>query len=256
MSGHSKWSTIRRAKEAKDFKKGQTYTKLTKQIIDAARSGDDPGLNFKLRMAIQKAKEANMSSDTIQNAIKKGAGKDVNAALYEQVEYEAYGPGGSMILIDALTDNRNRTVSNLRTILEKNGGTFVSAGAISWQFKVYGNIVIRMSTPDNSKESAWNKVTKQAIAGREDEFELEMLEIEGVLDIGYENELAYILTAADKLDSVRKYCEQANYEIVSAELIKVPNETVKVDDDTDDKVHHLVSLLEEDEDVENIWINI
>ena len=140
MSGHSKWSTIKHKKGALDAKRGKLFTKLSKEIIVAAREGSDPEMNFRLRLAIQNAKASNMPSDNIERSIKKGSGEDTSGATYEEITYEGYGPGGTAFILQALTDNKNRTAAEVRSCFSKNGGNLAESGAVSWNFETKGVI--------------------------------------------------------------------------------------------------------------------
>ena len=150
MSGHSKWSTIKHQKAATDARRGQLFTKLTKEIIVAARQGGaDPDMNFRLRMAMQKAKDSNMPSDNVARAVKRGAGDGSEQDSMSEIVYEGYGPGGTAILLQALTDNRNRTGSEVRTTFTKAGGNLAEVGAVSWQFRQKGVIVVEAEHDKN-----------------------------------------------------------------------------------------------------------
>ena len=142
MSGHSKWSTIKHKKGALDAKRGKLFTKLSKEIIVAAREGSDPEMNFRLRLAIQNAKDSNMPSDNIERSIKKGSGEDTGGAIFEEITYEGYGPGGTAFILQALTDNKNRTAAEVRSCFSKNGGNLAESGAVSWNFETKGVIDI------------------------------------------------------------------------------------------------------------------
>ena len=149
MSGHSKWSTIKHGKAVSDARRGQLFTKLSKEIIVAARQGGaDPEMNFQLRMAVQRAKDGNMPADTIERAVKRGSGEGAGGEQMAEVVYEGYGPGGTAILLQALTDNKNRTVSDVRSTFSKIGGNLAQAGAVAWQFEQKGVVVVEADTDE------------------------------------------------------------------------------------------------------------
>ena len=149
MAGHSKWAQIKRQKAANDAKRGQLYTKLGREITVSARDGGgDPEMNFRLRLAIQRAKDANMPADTIERAVKRGSGELEDGARLEDINYEGYGPGGAALFIEALTDNRNRTVAELRNVLTRGGGNLGESGSVAWMFDTRGQIIIELNEGD------------------------------------------------------------------------------------------------------------
>lgn len=268
MSGHSKWSQIRRQKGANDVKKGQIYTKIAKQIAMAVKqSGADPNLNFSLKMAIGKAKSVNMPSDSIEKAIKKALGDDKNASIIETVTYEAYGFAGATLLVDALTDNRNRTAADVRLVIEKHGGRLVEAGGISWQYETLG-LITMTSESEAEKKTRLNKKWNDVIEVRKiptdkatlEEFEIQVIDLEGVIDFSSELEdnlyVISIYTQLDKLDAVRKGIEALGYDVEQAEIIKRATTEVELSDADKEKNQHLIEMIEENEDVDAIWTNI
>ena len=254
MSGHSKWSTIKRKKGINDAKKGALFTQISKQITHAARSSGDPNLNFLLRIAIQKAKEANMSSENIERAIKKGTGEDKTSAMIESVEYAGL-MGPVSILIDTLTDNRNRTIAEIRTILDKNGGTVVESGAVSWQYSSKGLMSLPFD-PNYKDNKSWNDKDKTMPVKDLDEFIEVLLEVDGVEDVQQEGDKVYVYTDFDKLDNVRKSIEVKSYTISSFEIVKVANSPIDITEDEQENLGTIIDLLEENEDVSNVWVNI
>ena len=162
MSGHSKWSTIKHKKGALDAKRGKLFTKLSKEIIVAAREGSDPEMNFRLRLAIQNAKASNMPSDNIERSIKKGSGEDTSGATYEEITYEGYGPGGTAFILQALTDNKNRTAAEVRSCFSKNGGNLAESGAVSWNFETKGVIDVN-ADKDSVEEISMEGIDAGAI---------------------------------------------------------------------------------------------
>ena len=232
MSGHSKWSTIKREKGAKDAARGAVFTKLGNMIAMAARSGTDPETNFALRLAIDKAKSANMPGANIQRSIDRV--KDKNAAVLQEVLYEGYGPGGVAILVEVATDNINRTWPEVRLAFSKHGGNIAEKGAVAFQFDRRG--VIRVGAVG-------------------DDFVLEALEA-GATDVQEENGESLVYTEATELAKVRDALKAAEFTITEAELTYVPNTTVPVmDADTAGKIMRLMDALDDIDDVTNTHVN-
>jgi YebC/PmpR family DNA-binding regulatory protein len=238
VSGHSKWATIRRKKGAADAKRGQLFSKLSRAIIVAAREGGpDPDGNLALANAIEKAREASMPKDTIERAIARGAGAGTEGDAYEHVTYEGYGPGGVAILVEALTDNRNRTASDVRHVFTKNDGNLGTAGAVAWQFERKGVILVEGAGAD------------------EDELTLAAADA-GAEDVLPDGSGFQVTTAPDELGAVRASLETAGVAIESAELTMVPKTTVEVADDAvARKLLRLVDALEDNEDVQGVYAN-
>lgn len=226
MSGHSKWSTIKRQKGAKDAARGAMFTKLGNAIAIAARSGADPETNFALRLAIDKAKAANMPSANIERAIQRVS--DKNAAQLTEVMYEGYGPGGVAILVECATDNVNRTYPDVRLAFSKHGGNLAEKGAVAFQFDRKGMIRVR---------------------GKGDELLLQALDA-GAEDVQEEGEESVIYTEPTQLAKVRDGLREAGVEILEAELTYVPNATVEVaDKETAGKIMRLMDALDDVEEV-------
>ncbi|MFH1847960.1 MAG: YebC/PmpR family DNA-binding transcriptional regulator [Candidatus Omnitrophota bacterium] len=235
MSGHSKWASIKHKKAATDSKRGKLFTKLIREITSAAKSGGDPEKNPALRTAIQKAKDANMPQDNVDRAVKRGTG-ELPGVNYESVTYEGYGQGGVAIIIEALTDNKNRTSSEVRSIFSKKGGNMAGAGSVSWIFEKKGYFVIDKSAIGEDK----------------------LMGI--VLDAGAEDMVAEDTTYAVKslpadFDRVRSALESNNIKIESAEITMVPKSTIKLAGDDAKHVLSLVSALEDQDDVQNVYAN-
>jgi len=232
MSGHSKWSTIKRQKGAKDAARGAVFTKLGNGIAIAARGGTDPNTNFSLRLAIDKAKEANMPATNIQRSIDRV--KDKSAAQLEEVTYEGYGPGGVAIIVECATDNLNRTYPEVKAAFSKHGGNIAEKGAVAFQFDRKG--VIRIS-------ASGDEILLQALdAGAEDALE--------------EDDETVIYTAPTDLAKVRQALEANSLDITEAELTYVPNTTVEVSDkETAGKFMRLMEALEDLDDVSNTYVN-
>lgn len=236
MSGHSKWSTIKRAKGANDAKRGALFTKLSREIIQAARQGGgDPAMNFKLRLAVQRAKAANMPHDNIERAIAKATGAASEDNL-DEITYEGYGPGGTAILVSALTDNRNRTVSEIRHQFSRAGGSLGESGSVAWQFEAKGIITV----PVNSKDP--EELALQAIdAGAED------VELQG--------DVVEVRTDPSSLEAVRKALESAGLEVENADFAMVPRVTVELDEKAAHQALRLIEALEDLEDVQRVYSN-
>lgn len=232
MSGHSKWSTIKRQKGAKDAARGALFTKLGNAIAIAARSGTDPEMNFSLRLAIDKAKAANMPAANIQRSIDRV--KDKDAAQLQEVMYEGYGPGGVAILVEAATDNVNRTLPDVRLAFTKHGGNLAEKGAVAFQFDRRGLIRAK---------------------GKGDEFMLQALDA-GASDVEEDGEESVIYTDPSDLAKVRDDLKSAGVEISEAELTFVPNNTIEITDkDTAGKIMRLMDALEDVDDVQNTHVN-
>lgn len=232
MSGHSKWSTIKREKGAKDAARGAVFTKLGNAIAMAARSGTDPETNFSLRLAMDKAKAANMPSANIQRAIDRI--KDKDAAVLQEVLYEGYGPGGVAILAEVATDNLNRTYPLVRLAFSKHGGNIAEKGAVAFQFEHKGMIRVQATGDD---------LLLQAIDA-------------GAEDVQEEGRESVVYTAATDLAKVRDALKAAGLEITEAELTYVPNNTVEVTDAaTAGKIMRLMDALDELDDVSNTHVN-
>ncbi|MBI5144070.1 MAG: YebC/PmpR family DNA-binding transcriptional regulator [Candidatus Omnitrophica bacterium] len=235
MSGHSKWATIKHKKAATDAKRGQLFTKLIKEVTVAARGGGNPETNPRLRVAIERAKEASMPQDNIERAIKKGTGQ-LEGVSYEDVTLEGYGPGGIAIYIEALTDNKNRTTSEVRTIFAKKGGNMAGAGSVSWMFEKKGYIVVSKKTIDEDKLMG---IVLDA----------------GAEDMVTEEENHAVKTEPQDFYKVKKALEDAGIKTESAEITLVPKSTVKVTGGDAKKVLDLVDAIEEHEDVQNVYAN-
>lgn len=237
MSGHSKWSTIKRKKEKTDAQKAQAFTKVTREIIVATRAGGgDPEHNFQLRLAIQKAKAINMPNENINRAIKRGLGSS-DAEAYEEILYEGYGPAGVAFLVQTLSDNRNRTASDMRYIFSRNNGSLGETGCVAWLFEQKGVITI-------PKE--------KVVLDEEKLFEL-VLEA-GAEDLRAEEDYYEIITGPAELEAVRNYLE-GKVEIEEAELAYLPKNTVTVSGAEAENVVKLVEALEDHDDVQNVYTN-
>ncbi len=239
MAGHSKWANIKHKKARQDAKRGKIFTKLAREIIVAAKEGGgDPETNFRLRLAIQRAKDNNMPNENIERAIKRGTGEDNEGAKFEEVTYEGYGPGGVAVLLEILTDNRNRTASEIRNLFSKYGGNLGESGCVSWMFKRRG--MVRM-------EETGDKLG-------EDDVILMALEV-GAEDGHREDGTYFITTMPEDLEDVKEELQKQGFKILSSEVTKLPETVIDV---KDDHVKDLLSLLEELEDhddVQNLYSN-
>jgi len=236
MSGHSKWSQIRRKKEKTDTARGRLFTKLIKEITVAARQGGgDENSNARLRTAIQIAKANNMPMVNIEKAIKKGTG-ELPGVVYEEVIYEGYGPKGIALLIEIVTDNKNRTVSDIRHIFSRNNGSLGSVGSVSWMFDKKGIIVIEDSSISEDKL-------------------MEVVIEKGVEDIINDNGIFEIITPPEELENVKEALKEANIKFTSANLTVVPKSFTRVEGKNAEQVLKLMESLEAHEDVQNVYSN-
>ena len=238
MSGHSKWSSIKHKKGAADAKRGQLFSKLSRAIIVAAKEGGgDPAGNLALQNAIEKARSYSMPKDNIERAIAKGSGADAEAASFETVVYEGYGPEGVAVLVEALTDNRNRTASEVRHAFTKFGGNLGTTGAVAWQFERRGVVLVS--------------------ANGADEEELVMAAAEGGADDVELDGSSFVVTSApESLSDVRQALEDGGFAVESVELAMVPKTTIAVSDESvARRIVKLVEGLEDTEDVQDVYAN-
>ena len=236
MSGHSKWSQIKRQKGAADARRGQLFTKLVREISVAAREGGpEPEANARLRLAIQRAREANMPMDTIDRAVKRG-GSGEGAAL-EEITYEGYGPGGAAILVEAVTDNRNRTVAEVRNAFTRGGGSLGESGCVAWNFESRGVITVE---PDGSDPE---EVALRAIDAGADDFSVADGSIE-------------VYTQPAEVENVRSALERLAIKVSSAEAAMVPKTTLEADPKDAAAVLKLMERLEDLEDVQRVYTNL
>jgi YebC/PmpR family DNA-binding regulatory protein len=238
VSGHSKWSSIKHKKGAADAKRGQLFSKLSRAIIVAAKEGGgDPAGNLALQNAIEKARSYSMPKDNIERAIAKGSGSDAEAASFETVVYEGYGPEGVAVLVEALTDNRNRTASEVRHAFTKFGGNLGTTGAVAWQFERRGVVLVSASGADEEE-----LVTAAAEGGADD------VELDGS---------SFVVTSApESLSEVRRALEDGGFAVESVELAMVPKTTVAVSDESvARRIVKLVEGLEDTEDVQDVYAN-
>ena len=239
MAGHSKWSNIKRRKGAQDAKRGKIFMRHAKDIYMSAKlGGGDPEMNASLRLAIEKARAANMPNDNIERAINKATG-NVDGASYEDVTYEGYGPGGVAVIVQVLTDNRNRTAAEVRHAFNKNGGNLGESGCVSFMFDRKGYIVIM------NEDGAID----------EDEVSLEALEA-GADDIEADEGVYEIYTAPEDFTSVCEHLRESGYTLEEAEITLIPQNYSSLDEENEKKLLNLVDMLEEDEDVQDVHHNL
>ncbi len=242
MAGHSKWANIKRQKARVDAVKGKIFTKISREIIVAARTGvPDPEANFQLRNAIEKAKAAGIPNDNIERAIAKGAGKlDSGSSSLESIRYEGYGPGGVAILIEALTDNRNRTAADLRVAFSKNGGNLGETGCVSWMFQQKGVVAITGKIDED-------KLLEASLEGGAEYYELLT---------GEDNDGAEVFTEVANLENLSKILKHLGYSLRQAELRWIPTNTMEVNDvDRSRSLLKLMDALEDLDDVQNVTAN-
>jgi YebC/PmpR family DNA-binding regulatory protein len=236
MSGHSKWASIKHKKGALDAKRGKIFTRLIKELTIAARNGGgDPDMNPRLRSVIADAKAANMPADNIKRAIRKGTGEEPGVS-YEEAQYEAYGPGGAAVIIDVLTDNKNRTVGELRHMLEKGGGNLAATNAVAWMFNKKGYIVVEKAKADEEKLMA------------------AVLEA-GADDMQDDDDNWEVLSAPETFVAVRDAVKQLGVEPASAEVSMIPQNYVKLEGKPAQQMVRLMEALEEHDDVQNVSSN-
>jgi YebC/PmpR family DNA-binding regulatory protein len=238
LSGHSKWSSIKHKKGAADAKRGKLFSKLARAIIVAAKEGGgDPANNLALQNAVEKARSYSMPKDNIDRAIAKGTGEGADAASFETVVYEGYGPEGVAVIVEALTDNRNRTASDIRHAFTKHGGSLGATGAVAWQFERRGVVVVPAEGVDEEE-----LFMAAADAGAE--------------DVERDGDVFQVTSAPDALAAVREAIEAAGFTIDSAELSMVPKTTVAVDDEARARqVMRLIDTLEDNDDVQEVFAN-
>ncbi|MFC1873103.1 YebC/PmpR family DNA-binding transcriptional regulator [Chloroflexota bacterium] len=236
MSGHSKWASIKHQKGVTDTRRGQLFTKLTREIIIAAREGGgNPDMNFRLRLAIQKGRDNNMPMDNIDRAIKKGTG-EIEGITFTELTIEGYGPSGTAILVQALTDNRNRTVQEMRNVFSRQGGNMGESGCVAWLFDNKGVIMLSAEGKDA------DEVAMMAIDAGADDVKVAEDHIE-------------IYTKMEDLETVRAALEKGKIEIASAEISMIPKTLLALDEKTGTQVLRLLNKFEEMDDVQNVYSN-
>ncbi len=237
MSGHSKWANIKHKKAREDARRGKIFTKLIKEITVAARNGGDPDANPRLRAAIERAKSENMPSDNIERAIKKGTG-ELEGVNYEEIVYEGYGPGGVAVLVETMTDNRNRTVAEIRHIFSKNGGSLGESGCVAWNFEKKGFFTFSF---DDIDEDTLMEVAIEA----------------GAEDVRAEEEdrVYEVYTDPSSFNQVKSAFDSKGLRYTVAEITMVPKTTVKISGSEASQMLRLMDALEDNDDVQNVYAN-
>jgi YebC/PmpR family DNA-binding regulatory protein len=236
MSGHSKWSTIKRQKGAADAKRGQLFTKLGREIAVAAREGADPTANSRLRLAVQRARDANMPLDTIERAIKRGAGAG-DTADFQEITYEGYGPHGVAILVEVLTDNRNRAAAEVRSVFNRNGGNLGESGSVRWLFDSRGVIV--------------------ADVGQMDSDDIALLAIDaGAEDVQVDNGMLDVFTDPGQVEDVRRTLEAEGVQVMDSQVAMVAKTSVPLEGHDAEQAIRLIERLEELDDVQQVYSNV
>jgi len=238
MSGHSHWATIKRKKGASDARKGAVYTRLAREIVMASREGGgDPEANFRLRIAVEKAREQNMPKDSIERAIKRGTGESKDGIVIEHIHYEGYAPHGVAMMISCLTENRNRTVAELRHTLSRAGGNLGEAGSVGWQFKQAAYFAMPASGKD------FDKIFELAVEG-------------GADDVQSDGETIEIIAPVESFKVMSDTLRKAGIHPQEAELRMLPNQEMELDVDSTIQVMHMIESLEELDDVQNVYTNL
>jgi len=262
MSGHSKWSKIKHKKGVTDAKKGMIFTKLAKAItLAAGEGGGDPQMNFTLRLAIERAKAENMPNENIVRAIKKGTG-EIEGDQIQRISYEALGPASSMYIIDCATDNTNRTIAEIKRILENHSGKIVGSGSVAWQFEEKGLIIIR---PAKLKKAEKYGVSDTYEPVKKEDAMMELMEVDGILDIAESTQadedgnmfiVLEVFTTKKDFALVDRSVRNLHFQIISSELIKIAKNEKVLTGEEKNRVERLIEQLEEHDDVESVWTNI
>lgn len=238
MAGHSKWKNIQHRKGRQDAQRAKIFTKISKEIFVAARAGgSDLTTNLRLRMAINKAKENNMPNDNIDRTIKKATG-ELEGVTYEEITYEGYGPAGVAVMVEILTDNRNRTAADIRHLFSRNGGNLGESGCVSYLFDKKGMITINREDTEDDEDT----VMMEALEGGAEDFE--------ATEDSYE-----IKTAPDQFESVKEYLESKGYKLSSSEVTMIPQTTVSLSGNDAEKMLKLMDQLDDNDDVQNVYAN-
>lgn len=258
MSGHSKWDTIKHKKALNDAKKGQAFSKLSMLITHAARQGGgDPNMNPNLRLYIDKARDASFPLDRIEKAIEKGTGEGDNATTFDEASYEGFGPGGIQLVVDTLSDNKNRTVSEIKQIFEGFGGNLGAEGSVSWNFDTKGYILVKSGHMQKSEKYGGEDIF---VPDGSDEVMMMLMDIPGILDIeeidmdgikGFE-----IYTEYNQLAQVRDSINKMGFVLKEAEIIKEPKIYKKLEGEALEKAKNAIERLEDYDDVQNVWTDL
>jgi len=237
MSGHSKWSTIKHKKGKADAKRGKIFTKIGRELMVAVKMGGaDPDMNPRLRDAIAKAKSNNMPNDNVNRVIKKASG-ETDSVNYEEIVYEGYGPGGVAVIVEAMTDNKNRTASNVRFYFDKNGGSLGASGCVNWMFERKGTIAVEKTDGID-----------------EDELMMQALDA-GAEDFLVHDDVFEILTSPGDFSAVRDELEKQGIEFLGAEIQRIPQNTSDIDAEHAENINKMLDMMEDDDDVQNVYHN-
>lgn len=237
MAGHSKWANIKHRKGRADAQRGKVFTKIAKDIMVAVKEGgSDPESNFKLRLAIQNARDNNMPNDNVKRALQRGAG-DLDGDNYEEIIYEGYGPGGAAVFLEILTDNKNRTAPEIRHIFSKNNGNLGEAGCVAWIFDRRGLLVI-----EKNEEVDDEKIMLEAIEA-------------GALDVNIEDDSIEIIAEIDDFETVKSNLTELGYTFVVEELTRIPQNTIKLEGKDAENMEKLMEIFEDHGDVQNAYSN-
>ncbi len=251
MSGHSKWATIKRKKGVADARRGQLFTRLGREIAVAVREGGpDPDGNFRLRMAIERARSENMPMDNIQRTIDRAAGRGGEGAMIEEVVYEGYAPHGVALVVNTATDNRNRSVAEVRNVLARGGGSLGETGCVSWLFDVKGYIAISVL------EEGEGDVDPEELQERGEEIALQVMDVDGVEDVQVSGETVDVYTHMVNLGRVRGRLGEMGFDIDTAEKTYVPKSTLELNVRDSVQIMKLVERLEELDDVQGVFYNL
>jgi YebC/PmpR family DNA-binding regulatory protein len=254
MSGHSKWSTIKHKKEANDAKKGKVFSKISSQITHAARTGGgDPEMNPSLRMYIEKAKSVSFPIENIKKAIEKGTGEGDSGIIFEEASYEGFGPGGIAVIVDVLTSNKNRVVSDLRNMFSEFGGTLGEKGSVSWNFETKGLISVRCGHMEKGEKYGSEDVF---VPENKDEVMMNIMDVEGILDIEEEGDNLSVFTEFQDMARVRDEIIKLGYVVTDAEIIKIAKMDKELEGEEYEKAVNAIEKLEDYEDVQNVWTDL
>jgi YebC/PmpR family DNA-binding regulatory protein len=244
MSGHSKWSTIKRKKGANDAARGKVFTRLAREIQIAARSGADPGTNFNLRLAVERARAENMPKDNIDRAIRRGAGLEKDAAEIEEISYEGYGPHGVAVIVQCLTDNRNRTIAEVRRCFTRANGNLGEPGSVAWQFTESGYMAVNLFDDDGDPKNL-------------DPEEIFMAALEaGATDVLTSDDVVEIYTERTGFAQVTQAMAEAGFEPDDSQLVMRPNTTLTLEREEANSVLNMIEALEDLDDVSQVYHNL
>ena len=254
MSGHSKWSTIKHKKELNDSKKGKVFSKISTQLTHAARQGGgDPDMNPSLRMYIDKAKSAGFPVDNIKKAIEKGTGEGDNGVVFEEASYEGFGPGGIGIIVDVLTDNKNRVVADLRNMFSEFGGNLGDLGSVSWNFETRGLVVVKCGHMEKGEKYGDED---RFVEENKEEVMMKIMDIDGIMDIEDDKGELSIFTEFQNMTKVRDEISKLGYVLEDASIVKLAKMDKKLEGEKYEKAIEAIDKIEEYDDVQNVWTDL